>query len=163
MDCWMSVFIVLERGAVTHTEFIYLFCRALVPNRLVLFLEDLRAMDALDESLSSGGKWMNEGESLSGFIWSWSCRGEGGAGRWCRCQMIWGCFKRGFGAVCQMTGIETATDILVWGHLQLYKQCAPAWGWEIWYREVIAATRRGKLTHHLRERRRGATQDWSHI
>lgn len=155
----MSVFIALDRGAATHTEFISLFCWAIFPNSPVL--ENLREMDAWDESLSSGGERINEGESLSGFLWSWSCRG--GAGRWCRCQMIRGCFKRGFGAVCQMTGIETATDILVWGHLQLYKQCAPAWGWEIWYREVIAATRRGKLTHHLRERRRGATLDWSHI
>jgi len=51
---------------------------------------------------------MNKGDSHSGFIWSWWCRG--GAGRWCRwwCQMIAGCFERGFGAVCQMIGIETA-------------------------------------------------------
>ncbi len=155
----MPVCIVMERGAATHTEFISLFCWAIFPNSPVM--EDRRAMNALDEPLSSGGKRMNEEESLSAFLWSWSCRG--GAGRWCRRQMIWGCFKRGFGAVCQMMGIETAMDILVWRLLQLYKQCAPAWGWEIWYREVFATTRRGKLTHHLRERRRGAIQEGSHI
>lgn len=42
------------------------------PNSPVL--EDRRAMDALDESLYSGGKRMNEGESLSGFY------GAGAAG-----------------------------------------------------------------------------------